>query len=414
MNASFKRGGSLLELKDRLALDGTDKPIPTLGNALLILAWDPALAGCIGFDEFRGQSYLLAAPPLANPGDKPAPGPYPRAWTRADVVNITAYMQRTYCPRLRRETVEDAMETEAERNRFHPVREYLDSLEWDGKPRINTWLHDAFGTEMNAYTHAVGAKMLIAAVRRVRNPGVKFDHVPVAQGAQGKGKSTALATLCGPDWFSDNLPDDLSDKDAAMAQRGLWMLEMAELTQILASEAEAVKAFITRQVDRYRPPYGRQVIEVPRQGILVGTTNAQEWLRDPTGNRRFWPFDCTKADVEWVRTHRDQLWAEAAQREADGEAHWLDDEDARDEAVQSQEDRMVEDPWHQKVLRFVDGGTNGVPLNKTTAPEILERAIEMPTERQNRGAQMRVTAILTRLGWKAARKNKERWWERAP
>lgn len=397
------------DLRERLALDDRDRPVPSLANAMLILAMDPVLAGCLGYDEFRGQAFLLRPPPVANPGDAPAPGPYPRVWTRADVANIAAYVQRTHCGRMRREVVEDAMEAEAERNRFHPIRDYLASLRWDGTARIDEWLPAAFGAPSNPYTRAIGAKLLIAAVRRVRQPGVKFDHVPVAQGGQGLGKSTTWAALCSPEWFSDAMPDNLSDKDAAMALRGVWFLEMAELTQLLASEAEAVKAFITRAVDRYRPPYGRQVIEVPRQGILVGTTNAEEWLRDATGNRRFWPFDCTKADAAWVRANRDQLWAEAAHREAAGEAHWLEDEVAREEAQASQEDRMVEDPWFQTIVRYLNGG--GMPLSRTTAPELLTHAIEMPKPQQNRAAQMRVTAILTRLGWKAKRDATGRWWE---
>lgn len=406
MNVSLRsNAGSLIELHDRMANDDKSNALPTLGNAMLILALDPKLVGLLGFDDFRGQAYLMAAPPPANPDDEPAPGPYPRAWSRADVANIAAHVQRVYCPKMRREVVEDAMEAEADRNRFHPVRDYLSGLVWDGTPRIDTWLCTVFGAPSNPYVLAIGPKMLIAAVRRVRQPGVKFDHVPVAQGGQGLGKSTAFGALCGPEWFSDDLPDDLSDKDAAMALRGVWFLEMAELTQLLASEAEAVKAFITRPVDRYRPPYGRQVIEVPRQVILVGTTNTEEWLRDATGNRRFWPFDCTKADVDWVRQNRDQLWAEAAQREADGEAHWLDDQDAIDEAAASQEDRMVEDPWLRPISSYVRS------LPKTTAPELLTHAIEMPKPQQNRAAQMRVSAILTRLGWKARRDKAGRWWE---
>jgi putative DNA primase/helicase len=392
-------------LSARLDTDDRGRVLPTLANAMAILTYDPALAGCLGYDEFRGQPFLLRPPPVANSGDAEAPGPYPRAWVRSDVALITAHIQRAHCPRMRREVVEDAMEAEAARNRYHPVRAYLASLEWDGKPRLTTWLVDAFGADANPYTAAIGAKILIAAVRRVRQPGVKFDHVPVAQGAQGLGKSSTWAALCGPEWFSDNLPDELSDKDAAMALRGVWFLEMAELTQLLASEAEAVKAFVSRPVDRYRPPYGRQVIEVPRQGILVGTTNAEEWLRDATGNRRFWPFDCKKADAAWVRENRDQLWAEAAAREAAGEPHWLDDPDALDEAREMQNDRMVEDPWHDAIRLWLVGRI------QATAPEILEHAIQMPKAQQNRGAQMRVTAILTRLGWKPKRSKRERWWE---
>lgn len=391
-----------------LATDDRGAVQPSLSNALLMLEHDPALANLTGYDEFRDQPFILRPPPRAGDDDAPQPGPYPRAWTRSDAVLVTAHIQRTRCQRIKRETVEDALEADAARRRFHPVRAYLDALHWDGVPRLAGWLPDAFGAARNAYTEAIGAKFLIAAVRRVRVPGTKFDHVPVAQGGQGLGKSSTFAALCGPEWFSDALPDDLGDKDAAMALRGVWFLEMAELTQLLASEPEGVKAFVTRAVDRYRPPYGRQVVEVPRQGILVGTTNAQEWLRDPTGNRRWWPFDCTKADAAWVRANRDQIWAEAAHREAAGEAHWLDDADAADEAREQQDDRMVEDPWQAPVRDWLIGRF------RTTAPEILSGAIDMPRAQQNRAAQMRVTAILTRLGWVAKRSGLGRWWEPPP
>lgn len=398
----------LAMLDSLLDRDDKGRVVPSLSNAMAILAHDPSLSGCLGYDEFRDQAFLLRAPPAANPGDAPARGPFPRAWVRSDVALIVAYAQRTHCNRLQRETVEDAMEAEAARNRYHPVRAYLAGLKWDGTSRLDTWLCEAFGATANPYTYAIAAKVLIAAVRRVRKPGVKFDHVPVAQGPQGLGKSSTWAALAGLDWFSDDLPNDLSDKDAAMALRGVWFLEMAELTQLIATEAAAVKAFITRPVDRYRPPYGRQVIEVPRQAILVGTTNEEEWLRDATGNRRFWPFDCTKADAAWVREHRDQLWAEACHREAAGEAHWLDDADAQDEAREAQADRMIEDPWHAKVKEYLGGRT------RITAPDILRHAIEMPAAQQNRAAQMRITAILTRLGWHAKRSMAGRWWEAPP
>lgn len=393
----------IASMEGLLTLDDRGQPVPSLANAIALFAADENLRDLAGYDEFRDQAYLLRPPPLAQEGDTPTPGPYPRAWLRSDVALITAYLQRTAMPRIKRDIVEDAMEAEASRSRFHPIRAYLDALEWDGLSRIDTWLHSAFGTPLTPYTQAIGAKFLIAAVRRVRRPGVKFDHAPVAQGPQGAGKSSTLAALFG-EWFSDALPDNLGDKDAAMALRGVWGLEMAELTQILATEAEAVKAFLTRTVDRYRPPYGRQIIEIPRQGVLFGTTNAQEWLRDATGNRRWWPFDCIACNPEWVAANRNQLWAEAAAREKAGETHWLDDQEAKEEAQQNQEDRMIEDPWHGKISDYIEG------LAKITVPSILENAISMPVAMQNRAAQMRVASILTRMGWQSKRSGTSRFW----
>lgn len=398
-------GASVVDLNRLLDRDDRNQVRPNLSNAMYVMSLDPQLAGILGHCDFRDVSLLMQPPPVANTYDLRAPGPYPRPWTRADVALICAYIQRTYAHGMRRETVEDAMEAEARRQRFHPVREYLSSLDWDGQERMVHLIPRGFGAADTGYTRNLGRKLMIAAVRRVRYPGCKFDHVPVAQGAQGKGKSTAWCALFGLDWFSDALPDDLGDKDAAMALRGVWGLEMAELTQMLQSEPEAIKAFITRAVDRYRPPYGRVVLEVPRQGILVGTTNSQEWLRDATGNRRFWPFDCGELDVEWIRTHRDQLWAEAAQAEQAGEPHWLEEQDDRDEAQAQQEERMVDDPWAQKVADYATG------LSRVTAPALLEHALGMPVYQQTRQAQMRVTAILTRMGWTKARTMTGRHWE---
>ncbi len=156
-------------LAARLDTDDRGRVLPTLANALAILALDPVVAGRLGYDEFRDQAYLMRSPPVANPGDAEAPGPYPRAWVRSDVALITAYLQRAHCGRLRREVVEDAMEAEAARNRFHPVREYLAGLAWDGTQRIDYWLASAFGAAQNPYTAAIGARFLIAAVRRARS-----------------------------------------------------------------------------------------------------------------------------------------------------------------------------------------------------------------------------------------------------
>jgi putative DNA primase/helicase len=395
----------IFDLNQRLAKTEDGGVQPSLSNAILILSMDPTFDGMFGHDDFADAPLILRSPPGAEPDDPPLPGPYPRVWGNADTVLVQAYIQRTYADRMAKLSVEDAMATEAGRHRFHPVRDWLAGLRWDGTARLDTWLVAAFGAPKGcAYHAAVGAKMLIAAVRRVRRPGVKFDHMPVAQGAQGLGKSTVFRALFSDAWFSDAMPPDLSEREAAMALHGVWGLEMGELTQLIASEPEAVKAFLSRAVDRYRPPYGRTFIEKPRQGILVGSTNSQEWLRDATGNRRFWPIRCEHADAEWVATNRVQLWAEAAAREASGEAHWLDDVDVQVTAAEEQDARMLDDPWMRPISRYVE------LLPRITAPELLSGAIEMPKPQQNRAAQMRVTAILTRLGWVAKRSKEGRWW----
>jgi putative DNA primase/helicase len=384
-------GGMHLLMQKLIRDDG--KALATLSNGMLILSGDPNLRGMLGYDEFSSQHLLMRAPPVSEAGDMPLPGPYPRPWTPADVAYVQAYLQRVHAPRYNRQNTEDAMLAEAEKRRFHPVRDWLNGLKWDGFSRIDEWLSRAFGAPKDSYTRAVGAKFLIAAVRRVRQPGCKFDTVPVLEGGQGIGKSRAVKALFGESWFSDAMPDDLAGKDAAMALLGVWGLEWGEIEQLIRSEPETVKAFLSRGVDRYRPPYGKAYIERPRQGVLIGTTNAQDYLRDITGNRRIWPISCQHADPDWVAENREQLWAEAAARERAGEALWIDDEEAQKTAVTAQNERMIEDVWTDHVRKIL--------FNRTyvTVAEILSH-LNVPRERQGKREQMRVGAILTSEGWK--------------
>jgi len=389
-----------------LARDGQQRVLPTLANALHILAMDPALDGLLAYDEFSERLLITRAPPAPRQGDYQAPGPYPRPWRAEDVALIQAYLQQVWSHRFSRQTVEEAMPVEARRHHIHPVRDWLADLKWDGRERLNGWLRQAFGCPDDPYHAAAGAKMLIASVRRIRRPGCKFDHTPVFEGSQGLGKSSALRRLYGDDWFSDALPDDLAGKDAAMALNGVWCLELAELQQIIRSEPATVKAFLTRQVDRYRPPYGKVYVERPRQTIICGTTNDEEWLSDATGNRRFWPIACRHVEGGWIDDHRGQLWAEAAAREAAGETHWLDGEEARAGAVEAQASRLIEDAWGDKVRDYLADGRVRV-----TAAQVLD-ALNIPTAQQNKAAQMRVAAIMRATGWRKERTNRSRFWTR--
>jgi predicted P-loop ATPase len=290
-------------------------------------------------------------------------------------------------------------------NRFHPVRDWLSSLRWDGVKRIDNWLVNAFGCDKTQYHSAVGVKFLIASVRRILQPGTKFDYLLVLEGPQGIGKSTALRELFLIKWFSDSIPPDLRSRDAAIALQDVWCLEFAEIEHLIRSDPETIKAFLSRSVDRYRPVYGKSYVERPRQGVLVGTTNASEWLRDFTGNRRIWPVKCPVADPLWVSVNVEQLWAEAVIREASGETIWLDDECASSEAVVAQVDRLIEDVWSDAVVTWLRSG--GYREVKTA--DVLTHALSLPKDRQDRRAEYRVTAIMTGEGWtKVVKKTKDR------
>lgn len=189
------------------------------------------------------------------------------------------------------QTVKEAVYTIANHHRFHPVCDYLDSLRWDGVPRLDHWLTTYAGAEDSEYTRAVGALVLVAAVRRVRQPGCKFDEMLVLENPeQGTNKSQALQALAvNPEWFTDNLPLGLSAKETIEALSGHWIVEVSELQGMRKSDIDKVKAFASRGTDRARMAYGVTVTKAPRQCIIIGTTNSEQYLRDLTGNRRFWP-----------------------------------------------------------------------------------------------------------------------------
>lgn len=377
----------------RLIKNSEGGVLPTISNALVLMANDPALIGLLSFNAFTSQPLITRAPPIPEDGAPQLPGPYPRSWGPEDVIFIQGYMQRIWSQKFTRMTIEDAMVAESSIRRFHPICDWLEGLVWDGNPRIDDWLTSAFEAPKTAMNRAVGAKFLIASVRRIKNPGTKFDHMMVLEGKQGIGKSTAIKELFTAPWFSDSIPPDLNSKDAAMALLGVWCLEFAEIEQLIKADVETIKAFLSRSVDRYRPPYGKVYIDRPRQGVLIGTTNSDDYLRDTSGNRRIWPVKCFAANSAWVTENREQLWAEAAAREATGETIWLDDEEVMAEAVDLQSDRMIQDVWHLKISEWLGSRI------ETTVSDVLENALNVPPERMNKSAEMRVGSVLRALGW---------------
>ena len=382
-------------------------PLPTVANALVIFENDPALTDLLAYNVFSHRVVLAKAPPSTTTG-KTTEGPFPRSWEEADLGLVLAYFQRQYAGGFTAQAVQTAMQTNATLHPFHPVREWLAGLSWDGEMRLQFWLEEAFGCEGELYQRTIAVKFCVAAVRRVRRPGCKFDSMLILEGAQDLGKSRACRALFGDDWFTDALPE-ISTKDACAALEGVWGVELGEIEHLIRSEPETVKAFLSRQIERYRPPYGRAVVDRPRQCVLIGTTNRDDYARDSTGNRRYWPIRVKKADVDWIVDNRDQLWAEAAVMEAAGEPLWLDDHTVRDQASEQQAARSDEDPWEIRVLRWV-GVRRSVQI-----PEILVECLNLPSERQDKRAQMRIADLLRRNGWKRKLKRTAgevgRWWE---
>ena len=280
---------------------------------------------------------------------------------------------------------------------FNPVIDYLDALMWDGQPRIQNWLTTYLGADDTPLTREIGRLMLVAAVRRARNFGCKFDHIVVLEGKEGTNKSTALRVLAGDVNFSDQHLLGSSDRDQQEAMRGVWIHEIAELAGMRRTEVERVKAFASRQEDRARPAYGRFRVDMKRRCILVATTNSDQYLLSDTGNRRFWPVKTGVIDIEALARDRDQLWAEAAVQEARKGAITLRPA-LWGSATDEQNKRLVTDAWEDLIRAYTD------KLAETSIADVLTSPhIGMRIDAINQVAQTRAARVLTALGFERVR-----------
>ena len=332
----------------------------TIENTVLILRHDPKLAGVLALDEMELTVVARRCPPWR----KLSGGVQ---WTDRDDAALRYYLERKY-GLTGKDRIYDAVQVVAEENRFHPVKDYLASCSWDEVPRLDTLLIDYLGAEDTEYTRAVTRKTLVAAVARVYRPGVKFDTMLTLRGGQGIGKSTLVSRL-GGDWFSDSfaLTGGKSDSEQLM---GVWIMEVGELAGLKKAEVEAIKQYLSKTSDRYRPAYARRVQDCPRQCVFFGSTNETQFLRDATGNRRFWvvdaPNDPTSSVWEDLTPETvKQIWGEAVHRYKAGEKLYLDkrldkeareiqdiykEENPRAGLVEDYLERLLPEDWKDKDL----------------------------------------------------------------
>jgi predicted P-loop ATPase len=368
----------LLHLTDR----GSIRDI--LQNVVIVLTSEEQLQGRLRWNEMLGAVEAKDVPWRK--------GSRWQEWTDADDLCLASWCQerRVY---VKVRTCADAAQLVARDQPHHPVRERLNGLVWDGKPRLDTWLSTYLGVADTAYTRAVGRAWPVSAVARVFRPGCKCDHALILEGPQGIGKSTAARLLALEDaWFADEI-SDLGSKDSAQDLRGKWVVELAELSAMRRGEVERVKAFISRPVDHYRPSYGTRSQDYPRQCVFVGSTNADAYLSDETGGRRFWPVAVGRIRTEALSRDVEQLLAEAVVAYRNGEQWWLGADQER-EAREEQADRRVADPWEQPVLEWLVGKL------EASVAEVLRHAVNMPVERHDQAAMNRVARILRVTGWK--------------
>jgi predicted P-loop ATPase len=392
-----------------------------LANVAAVLRLHPLLAGRLSFDELKQATTCRDLPWDGCQGW--------RDWTDTDDSALAEWLQlkglmakTTICA--------EAANLVASEVRRHPVQEYLDGLAWDGTQRLTNWLallgvwvpaRDAAPEELRAvraklaYLQQAGRCWMISAVARIYAPGCKADHALILEGPQGMLKSSALAALVpDPSWFTDEIAD-LGSKDAAQDLRGKWIIELGELSAMKRGEVERVKAFMSRSVDHYRPSYGRRSRDYPRGCVFAGSTNADTYLADESGGRRFWPVAVGEIDLAALRRDRDQLWAEAVVAYRAGEKWWLDPE-AEKAAAAEQAGRRIADPWEQHVMAgakatwaaWVAKARNAAPV---TIDGVLS-ALNLPSERRDQGAANRVARIFKAHGWQRVQRrvNGERTW----
>ena len=406
--------------ESKLAIDKAGNVKDTLSNICTILRCDKNLQGIV-FNQFKSMLDVIS--PLPWPQVKPG-------WNDTDLACAKLYFERTYGVWSPTKFKDALLAVTSAERLYHPIKEYLSTLKWDGVPRIDSLLIDYLGAEDTPYVRAVTRKTLVAAIARIYKPGVKFDSILVLNGPQGLGKSTLFAIL-GKQWFSDSLSiSDMKDKTAPEKLQGYWILEISELNGIKKMDVEVVKSFITRTDDKYRQAYGVSVESHPRNCVIVGTTNSDGgFLRDITGNRRFWPVRVSGHSKykPWELKDVDQVWAEAIEYYRNGEQLFLKDDIAIEaynqqrEAMETDDREGIVDEYLNRLLpadwdtydlfqrrAFLNGSDFGelktegtVKRTRVCAMEVWCECFGKPRESLKKSDSYEIESILFKLGgWK--------------
>ena len=330
-----------------LICDSRGQIVPNEANISLMLQYDSELKELFQYDIFKTQVSITRVPPWEAKDAN-----YPRQATDRDRTSLLMYLQRRGI-KVSRRTVDEVMKAIGDICSYDPLKDTLLALNWDGVPRIETWLIDYCAANDDPYVRAISRKFLIGAVARALSPGCKMDTTLVLEGAQGTGKSTLVRNLAmRPEFSSDAFPNLRTNQYPAMSLRGIWLMEVPELTGISKADVNAIKEFISRSEDKSRDPYSAVIEDRPRRCVFIATTNQSEYLRDPTGARRFWPVSIGTINQKELQAVIPQLWAEAVVEFENGETWYLTQSEAEDQIRESAE-RSVHDPLEDVIFSYI-------------------------------------------------------------
>jgi predicted P-loop ATPase len=364
--------------------------VNNLHNVVSILTHDPRWAGQIKLNSFKNRIEVDG-----------------RSISDQTSTALRLWIYRAYWLTVNKDLMSDAIDHVASTNKYHPVQEYLQSLRWDGTSRLATWLARLMGAEQTPLNSEIGTRWLVQGVARVMSAGSKTDGCLILQGPQGIGKSSALRILSvSPDWYRDSFVDIRTGRDAYSKLAGVWIYEFPELESTRGRDDRSVKAFLTSQVDTYRPAYAKYESEVPRQVVFAGTTNDQEILSDPTGSRRYWIVACTQCAFDKLEAEADQLWAEAMHiyNQWNDPTRWAWELDPA--VIQAKnavnEKYQQQDTWTSFIETWLSCNDE---LHQTgaTVADVMYHALLITPDRQSRAQATRTGSILSSLNWSKKR-----------
>ena len=371
-------------------------------NVLYCVLNDPTLKGLIKKNDFSQLLERTKDAPWGRPAGE---------WDEEDDLMLGEYLLRTYRLGIKgKGTLRDGVLMAARLSKYNPIHDWIKAEAWDGVDRIEHWLVDVYGVEDRPYTRLVGKCFMMGLVKRAMQPGCKFDYMLILKGEQGLAKSTAFRALAFP-YFTDNAIR-VGDKDSLMAMQLAWIVESAELESLNKSETTLIKQFLSAQEDWYRPPYGGQMRKQPRHSVNVGTTNADTFLKDATGDRRFWPLEVRSVNVEALMAMRSQLLAEALHRVNAGERYWPTREEERELVFPEQAPFKRVDEWENVLDEYVND-TNRPSINEMAridrdffpSTEIYDKALNIKADRIDGNGQMdtRIVNAMKALGFERYR-----------